>query len=27
MKAKYSIIDEDTWNFDKSSFMIGKISS
>jgi hypothetical protein len=27
MKAKYSIIDEDTWNFDESSFMIGKISS
>jgi hypothetical protein len=27
MKAKYSILDEDTWNFNKSGFMIGKISS
>jgi hypothetical protein len=27
MKVKYSIADEDTWNFDESGFMIGKISS
>jgi hypothetical protein len=27
MKAKYSITDEDTWNFDESSFIIGNISS
>jgi hypothetical protein len=27
MKAKYGIIDEDTWNFDESGFMMGKISS
>jgi len=27
MKAKYSIADEDTWNFDESGFMMGKISS
>jgi hypothetical protein len=27
MKAKYSILDEDTWNFDESGFMMGKISS
>jgi hypothetical protein len=27
MKAKYGIVDEDTWNFDESGFMIGKISS
>jgi hypothetical protein len=27
MKAKYSIIDEDTWNFNESSFIIGTISS
>jgi hypothetical protein len=27
MKAKYGIIDEDTWNFNKSGFIIGKISS
>jgi hypothetical protein len=27
MKAKYGITDKDTWNFDESGFMIGKISS
>jgi hypothetical protein len=27
MKAKYSIVDKDTWNFDESGFMMGKISS
>ncbi|KAI1670830.1 transposase [Pyrenophora tritici-repentis] len=27
MKAKYGIVDEDTWNFDESGFMMGKISS
>jgi hypothetical protein len=27
MKAKYSIIDEDIWNFDESGFIIGKIIS
>jgi hypothetical protein len=27
MKAKYGIADEDTWNFDESGFMMGKISS
>jgi hypothetical protein len=27
MKAKYGIIDEDTWNFDESGFTMGKISS
>jgi hypothetical protein len=27
MKAKYSIVDEDMYNFDESSFLIGKISS
>jgi hypothetical protein len=27
MKEKYSIVDEDTWNFDELGFMIGKISS
>jgi hypothetical protein len=27
MKAKYGIADEDIWNFDESSFLIGKITS
>ena len=27
VKAKYGILDEDTWNFDESGFMMGKISS
>jgi hypothetical protein len=27
MKEKYGIIDEDMYNFDESSFLIGKISS
>jgi hypothetical protein len=27
MKAKYGIADKDTWNFDESGFIIGKISS
>jgi hypothetical protein len=27
MKAKYSIVDKDMYNFDKSSFLIGKILS
>ena len=27
IRTKYSIADEDTWNFDKSGFIIGKISS
>ena len=27
MKAKYGIADEDTWNFDESGFLMGKISS
>jgi hypothetical protein len=27
MKAKYGIADEDTWNFDESGFIMGKISS
>jgi hypothetical protein len=27
VKAKYGIVDEDTWNFDESGFMMGKISS
>jgi hypothetical protein len=27
MKAKYSIVDDDMYNFDESSFLIGKISS
>jgi hypothetical protein len=27
MKAKYGIIDEDTWNFDESGFLMGKITS
>jgi hypothetical protein len=27
MKVKYSIADKDTWNFDESGFMMGKISS
>jgi hypothetical protein len=27
MKAKYGIVDKDTWNFDESGFMMGKISS
>jgi hypothetical protein len=27
MKAKYGITDKDTWNFDKSGFIISKISS
>jgi hypothetical protein len=27
IKAKYGIVDEDAWNFDKSGFMMGKISS
>jgi hypothetical protein len=27
MKAKYGIVDDDMYNFDESSFLIGKISS
>jgi hypothetical protein len=27
MKAKYSIVDNDMYNFDKSGFLMGKISS
>jgi hypothetical protein len=27
MKAKYGIVDNDMYNFNKSSFLIGKISS
>jgi hypothetical protein len=27
MKAKYGIVDNDIYNFNKSSFLIGKISS
>jgi hypothetical protein len=27
MKEKYGIVDKDTWNFNESGFMIGKISS
>jgi hypothetical protein len=27
VKAKYGIHDEDTWNFDKTGFLIGKITS
>jgi hypothetical protein len=27
IKAKYGIVDEDTWNFDESGFIMGKISS
>jgi hypothetical protein len=27
MKAKYGIADEDTYNFDESGFLMGKISS
>jgi hypothetical protein len=27
VKAKYSILDEDTWNFDETGFLIGKIMS
>jgi hypothetical protein len=27
MKEKYGILDEDTWNFDESGFLMGKISS
>jgi hypothetical protein len=27
MKAKYGIADEDMYNFDKSGFLMGKISS
>jgi hypothetical protein len=27
MKEKYGIIDEDTYNFDESGFIMGKISS
>jgi hypothetical protein len=27
VKAKYGILDEDTWNFDKTGFLIGKIRS
>ncbi|KAG9196117.1 hypothetical protein G6011_01238 [Alternaria panax] len=27
MKAKHGIADEDTWNFDESGFMMGKITS
>ena len=27
MKEKYSIADEDTWNFDESGFLMGKITS
>jgi hypothetical protein len=27
MKAEYSIQDEDTWNFDETGFLIGKITS
>jgi hypothetical protein len=26
MKAKYGIVDDDMYNFNKSSFLIGKIS-
>jgi hypothetical protein len=27
VKAKYGILDEDTWNFDESGFLMGKITS
>jgi hypothetical protein len=27
MKAKYSILDKDTYNFDKTGFMMGQIST
>ena len=27
MKAKYGILDEDTWNFDESGFLMGRITS
>jgi hypothetical protein len=27
MKAKYSIVDDDMYNFDESGFLIGKIGS
>jgi hypothetical protein len=27
MKAKYGIADEDTYNFDETGFLMGKISS
>jgi hypothetical protein len=27
VKARYGILDEDTWNFDKTGFLIGKITS
>jgi hypothetical protein len=27
MKAEHGIADEDTWNFDESGFIMGKISS
>jgi hypothetical protein len=27
MKAKYGILDKDTYKFNKTSFLIGKISS
>jgi hypothetical protein len=27
IKAKYGILDEDTWNFDESGFLMGKITS
>jgi hypothetical protein len=27
MKAKYSILDEDTYNFDETGFIIGQITT
>jgi hypothetical protein len=27
IKAKYGILDEDTWNFDETGFLMGKITS
>jgi hypothetical protein len=27
MKAKYGILDKDTWNFDETGFLMGKITS
>jgi hypothetical protein len=27
MKARYGILDEDTYNFDETGFMMGKIGS
>jgi hypothetical protein len=27
VKAKYGILNEDTWNFDESGFLMGKITS